>query len=65
MIWRDLVEDPPFWLKPFLPKQVKVLAAAKEDLPTKTLLVHKPENFREVNTEETFPLFPTPLTQRP
>lgn len=56
---------PLFWIKPFFPRQVKVLAAAKKDLPTKTLLVPKPENLQEVNTEEIFPLFPAPLTQRP
>lgn len=38
VVWRDLVEDP----SGFLPRQVKVLAAA-EDWPTKTPSVPKPE----------------------
>lgn len=27
MVWKDLVENPPPWVKVFLPKQVKILAA--------------------------------------
>lgn len=35
VVWRDLVEDPPSSIKPFFPRKVKVLTAAKKDLPAK------------------------------
>ena len=47
VVWRDLVEDP----SGFLPRQVKVLAAA-EDWPTKTPSVPKPEILQRRHTEE-------------
>lgn len=35
VVWRDLVEDPPSCIKPLFPRKVKVLTAAKKDLPAK------------------------------
>lgn len=37
VIWRDLVEDPLSWIKPFLPWQVKILATAEKYPPSKPL----------------------------
>lgn len=35
VVWRGLVADPPSSIKPFFPRRVKVLTAAKKDLPAK------------------------------
>lgn len=31
VVWRNLVEDPPHWVKAFLPRQVKILAVTRSE----------------------------------
>lgn len=58
VVWRDLVADPPSSIKPFFPRRVKVLTAAKKDLPAKIPPAPKPE----ILQGDIFPLLPMPLT---
>lgn len=52
VVWRDLVEDPLSWIKPFLPWQVKLLATAEKYPLIQTPSVPKPEILQGGNTEK-------------
>lgn len=62
--WKNLVEDPlpTPQIKPFLPRQVKVLAVAEEDPPAKPLWLPIWKSSKEATQRRFSPLLPIPLT---